>query len=215
MSYPLDRARTAFVESLDGLSVLLDRFDDDALHARSRCRGWLVADVLAHLHLGLVEMLAGFPARTTRPADTDLASYWTALPPDAGAPDWARVRFARAVAASYARPTGQLAHVRTTVTGLRRLVSDLETPYRVEFQGHVLEVADFVATWVVEVVVHHLDMTVDLPGAPEPPASGLGVARETVTRLVDPPDALDGWDDDRALVLAASGRERGLVPVLG
>ncbi|MEQ3554911.1 maleylpyruvate isomerase N-terminal domain-containing protein [Pseudonocardia nematodicida] len=211
--YPLDRARTAFVASLDGLSGLLDHLDDDALHARSRCRGWVAGDVLAHLHLGLAEMLAGFPARTTQDADTDLATYWSAPLPGAEHPEWAHVRFARAVAAAYARPSGQLEHVRTTVRGLRRLVSDLDAGYRLEFQGHVLEVSDFVATWVVEVVVHHLDMAVELSGVPEPPASGLAVVRDTVVRLTDDPAALDAWDD-RALTLAATGREPGLRPVL-
>ncbi|OLL74922.1 hypothetical protein Ae168Ps1_3319c [Pseudonocardia sp. Ae168_Ps1] len=214
MTYPLATARAAFLASLDGLSALLDQLDDDALHARSRCRGWLVADVLAHLHLGLVEMLAGFPARTERLADADLATYGTAPSPGARQPEWAHVRFARALAAAYARPTGQLPHVRTTVRGLRRLVADLDREYRLEFQGVVLEVSDFVGTWAVEVVVHHLDMIVDLAGAPEPPASGLEVVRDTVTRLVDDPVALDGWDD-RALALAATDREPGLPPVLG
>lgn len=214
MTYPLDRARSAFLEALDGLAALLDHLDDDALHARSRCRGWLVADVLAHLHLGLVEMLAGFPARTDRPADADLATYWTAPLPDAEQPGWAHVRFARGLAAAYARPTGQLPHVRTTVHGLHRLVADLEAPYRLEFQGHVLDVSDFLVTWVVETVVHHLDMTVDLPDAPEPRGSGLALVRETATRLVDDPAVLDGWDD-RALALAATGREPGLRQVLG
>ena len=29
---------------------------------------------------------------------------------------------------------------------------------RVAFQGHVLEVRDFLATWVVELALHHLDL---------------------------------------------------------
>ena len=219
--YPLDDARSAFLDALDGLSALLDHLadeqhGDDRMHARSRCRGWLVADVLAHLHLGLVEMLAGFPARTDRPADTTFASYWAAFPPGGEEPDWAHVRFARGIAAAYARPSAQVIHVRTTVRGLRRLVADLSGRHRIEFQGHVLEVSDFVAPWVVEVVVHHLDMTVDLSGAPEPPASGLAVVRETVAALLPDPVALDGRDDT-SVALVATGRvpDPGLGAVLG
>lgn len=215
--YPLEPARAAFLDALDGLSALLDDLTDDRMHARSRCAGWVVADVLAHLHLGLAEMLAGFPARTDRPADTTFATYWRSFPPDAGDPEWAQVRFARALAAAYAAPTGQLRHVRTTVHGLRRLVADLRDPYRLEFQGHVLDVSDFLATWVVEVVVHHLDMTVDLPGAPAPPPSGLAVVRGTAAALLPDPAVLDGWDDDTALALVVTGRETGPGPgaVLG
>ncbi|WP_145981537.1 hypothetical protein [Pseudonocardia sp. HH130629-09] len=67
---------------------------------------------------------------------------------------------------------------------------------------------------MVEVVVHHLDMTVVLPDAPAPPASGLAVVRETVLRLAGDA-AVAGWEDDTALALAATGREPGMTPVLG
>ena len=41
------------------------------------------------------------------------------------------------------------------------LVSDTSS-----VQGHVLRTPDSVATLMFEAAVHHLDMTVDLPGAP-------------------------------------------------
>ena len=63
-------------------------------------------------------------------------------------------------------------------------------------------------------IVTWLCMTVALPDAPAPPASGLAVARETVTRLAGP-DVVAGWGDDTALTLAATGREPGMTPVLG
>lgn len=205
--YPLTTARDAFVAELDALGALLDTLDDDALHARSRCRGWLVSDVLAHLHLGLIEMVCGFPMRTNAPSDVDVATYWTVPLPDADQPGWAHVRFARALSSTYARPTGLVGHMRPVLTALRRIATELHEPYRIEFQGHVIEVSDFVATWVVETVVHHLDVTVELDGLPAPPPSSLAVGRDTVAALLPEPERVDapGWDDV-TLLLAGTGR---------
>ncbi|MBW0103088.1 maleylpyruvate isomerase N-terminal domain-containing protein [Pseudonocardia sp. KRD291] len=208
MGYPLARACTAFDDQLARLQALLATFDDDDLHARSRCRGWVVADVLAHLHLGLQEMLCGFPMRTDAAPDTDHASYWRAPLPGSEHPEFEHVRFARALSSAYARPTALLEHMAPTVAALRRITRQLDEPYALQFQGHVLDVGDFVATWVLEVAVHHLDVTVELPGRPAPAGSALEVCRDSVAALLPPPtrEATSGRDAT-ALLLAASGRE--------
>jgi len=38
--------------------------------------------------------------------------------------------------------------------------------------GHVLDVEDLLATWVVELALHHLDLIVDLPSQSGPSQSG-------------------------------------------
>jgi hypothetical protein len=50
-------------------------------------------------------------------------------------------------------------------------------------QGHVLSVADFIATLVVEAAIHYLDMTVDLASAPKPDAASLALVREVLGAL--------------------------------
>ena len=71
-------------------------------------------------------------------------------------------------------------------------------------QGHVLTAADFVSTLVVEAALHHLDLVVDVPGAPAPAASVLSHVRSVFDAMLGQPAPSD-WDDVDYL-LAAGGR---------
>jgi hypothetical protein len=95
-----------------------------------------------------------------------------------------------------------VAHLRPTADGLLRAVR-ATGPGAVRFQGHVLQTGDFLATWAVELAVHHLDIAreLDLPG-PHPEA--LRMARETVEALAGELPA--GWTDETA-VLVGTGRQ--------
>ncbi|GAA0260393.1 maleylpyruvate isomerase N-terminal domain-containing protein [Cryptosporangium japonicum] len=211
MTIALREARDAFETVAADLSAFLDARTDEDLLARSRCRGWVVADVLAHLHLGLSEMITGFAYRVDAPPDTDFLTYWSGYPePD---PDAAvgQIRFARLLASAYGRPTGLLDHFRPTLEAVRRFVAQADDGC-VRFQGHVLPLGDFVATWVVEIVVHHLDVLVELPG----PTPDLTLAVRTLDGLRGEGDRPADWDDV-TYVLAGSGRIPGPkgYPLLG
>jgi hypothetical protein len=70
---------------------------------------------------------------------------------------------------------------------------------RIEFQGKRMRSGDFLATWVVELAVHQLDLDVD---GDEP--VGLPWARKTVEAVADA-DLPSGLDD-RSAVLVGLGR---------
>lgn len=218
--------REAFEQALGALLRVADGLDDEQLLAASRCRGWTVGDVLVHVHLGVQEMLLGVVSPTALPPDADAASYWRAEVPstDPGADAVAAVRFVRLLAAAYRRPTGLVRHLRTTADGLGRAVSALR-PGAVLFQGHVLTTGDFLATWAVELAVHHLDLGAELD-LPAPPPAALRMARRTVESLAGGPLPA-GWDDGEVALLG-TGRRRpdegqlrdggpaaGRLPVLG
>jgi uncharacterized protein (TIGR03083 family) len=222
---PHETGAAAFVGQLGTFLSAASGLDDAQLGAASRCRGWVVADVLVHVHLGLQEMLLGLLDPTDADPDRDAASYWTAFPPslDAGADDLDGARFVRLLAAAYRRPTTAVAHLRPTADGLARAVR-VTAPGAVRFQGHVLETGDFLATWAVELAVHHLDMTreLDLPG---PYPGALRLARETIEALAG--ELPREWPDETA-VLVGTGRQpldgaqrvqagpaAGRLPVLG
>lgn len=163
LHFDRDVARSAV---LDGVRVLVDTvcgLDDKALLAASRCRGWTVADVLVHLHMGLQEMLIGLVTPSTAAPDTDAAGYWTAGLPsnDPDADDVAGVRFVRLVSSAYRRPTGLVAHLLPTAEAVSTAVAALR-PGHLRFQGRVMSTGDFLATWACEIAVHHLDMGVEL-----------------------------------------------------
>jgi uncharacterized protein (TIGR03083 family) len=218
MSYPLPRARATFDVTIGRFDALLAALTDTQQLAPSRCHGWQVCDVIAHLHLGLAEMITGFAYPTDDPADTDFCSYWH---PDATpdpATDVAHARFVRLLSSAYARPAGMVVHVRRTVDALRRFVARAEDG-RIRFQGHTLPVGDFVATWVVEIAVHHLDVLVDLPDLPAPPPEALALVAETLDGLRGTTHRPEGWDDV-TYALVGSGRlpappDLGDFPYLG
>ena len=161
-------AASAFREQLATLLRVGTNLDDRALLAASRCHGWAVADVLVHVHFGLQEMLLGTVSATDAAADTDAASYWREAPTD-GADALDQVQFARSIASAYRPPTGLMRHVCITADALDRAVAHLDAG-TVRFQGRLLT-GDFLATWAVELAVHHLDLGRELDLAPPAPAA--------------------------------------------
>ena len=100
---------------------------------------------------------------------------------------------------TYRRPTGLVNHFLPTVAGVARAVASLDDR-PVAFQGHVLAAGDFLATWAVEVAVHHLDLGAELPLAPPAPAA-LRLARATIEALSGELPA--DWTDATAVLLGA------------
>jgi hypothetical protein len=142
---------------------------------------------------------AGGPDRAGQPdrpaADTDFATYWekccTGGDPDA---ELFHARFVRLVASAWSRPTRLVAHLGRLTAAALRAAKAADPDRRLEFQGHVLAAGDFLATWVVEAAVHHLDLVVELPDAPPPTPASLAVTRETLDAMLGQP-APAPWDD--------------------
>jgi uncharacterized protein (TIGR03083 family) len=202
---PHDTGAAAFLDQLAVFVSAASGLDDAQLGAATRCRGWLARDLLVHVHLGLQEMLLGVLDPTDDEPDRDAATYWTAFTPGtATGADTAAVegdRFIRTLACAYARPTAAVRHLRMTADGLARAVR-AGAPGAVRFQGHVLATGDFLATWAVELAVHHLDLARELD-LPAPDAAALRMSRDTVEALVG---ELPGeWSDETA-VLVGTGR---------
>ncbi|GAA5116574.1 maleylpyruvate isomerase N-terminal domain-containing protein [Pseudonocardia adelaidensis] len=198
-----DAGRTAFLDGLRALRVVADGLDDDQLLAASRCRGWTVGDVLVHVHLGLQEMLLGVVSPTDRSPNTDAASYWstpTGRQPAAG--PVGHVRFVRAMGVAYQCPTGIVSHLHPTADAIAVAVAALPEG-AVAIQGRTMRTGDFLATWALELAVHHLDLGAELTLDPPAPAA-LTTARATVEELAGGPLP---WEDETA-VLIATGRLR-------
>jgi hypothetical protein len=104
----------------------------------------------------------------------------------------------RRVASAYARPSAAVRHLADVASSVTAAVRTMpEGP--VLFQGKCMRSGDFLATWVVELAVHQLDL--DL-GQDAP--SGLEWARVTLEAIADadlPPEL-----DDRSAVLMGLGR---------
>ena len=214
LSVDVARAQHTLAGELEAFVAGVERLDDLALLAPSRCHGWAVVDVVVHVRAGLEEMLRGLTAPTDEAPTVDAATYWS---------DWAEsahhddpvdaILWTRRTAGAYRRPSGAVRHLREAADALRD--ATLPTSDALRFQGQVLSVGDFLATWAVEVTVHHVDAAPDLAaGLPTPDA--LQLTRATVEALLRTSAPAGFSDLDVLLVGAGRAPARdGVRSVLG
>jgi hypothetical protein len=196
----LEAARTACAESIGSFLSATDGFAEYDLLGASRCHGWTRLDVVVHTIGGWQEMLGGLAAVVDAEPTVDAASYWPAFAAEIGSGDPVTTLMAqRRRTAVYSRPSSACEHLRDVAGMLQRGVEHFaDRPCT--WQGHVFAPGDFLAIWVVENAIHHLDL---LSGEPAPRAA-LGMARATVEALVQ--EALPTtWTDEDA-VLIGTGR---------
>ncbi|MFG2056294.1 maleylpyruvate isomerase N-terminal domain-containing protein [Micromonospora sp. NPDC048930] len=201
------RQHEALAQAYDGISAVVTALDDAGLQRPTRCRGWLVADLLFHILCDAQRALVALASPAPGPADVDDVSYWRAFTP--GGDDEASRKhawWARRSAAAFDRPSGVVRLWTDTAPAAVRAAAAADPDGHVTTQGHVLRVPDFLATLTTEAVIHHLDLIVDLPDAPLPAETPTRVAVATVDGLLSD-DAVrpTGWDDPEYL-LKATGR---------
>ncbi|WP_327640352.1 maleylpyruvate isomerase N-terminal domain-containing protein [Kribbella sp. NBC_00482] len=193
----LARTYGRLTETVQGLS-------DADFRRETRCPGMPVGPLLVHLLYDAERALIAFASPAAVEPDRDFVTYWRHAPPQ---PD-GDTSFERSIAAAYRKPGLLVQHWREVSEAAARAVAvGLATKgSRIETQGHVMRAGDFVATLVLEATVHHLDLIVGLPGAPEPDPEGLQVAARTLDGLFGP----QAWDviawDTTTYVLKATGR---------
>ncbi|MGW9197872.1 maleylpyruvate isomerase N-terminal domain-containing protein [Micromonospora chersina] len=201
------RQHEALAQAYDGITAVVTPLDDAGLQRPTRCRGWLVADLLFHVLCDAQRALVALASPAPGPADVDDVSYWRAFTP--GGDDDASVKhawWARRSAAAFDRPGGVVRIWSDTAPAAARAAAAADPDGYVTTQGHVLRVPDLLATLTTEAVIHHLDLVVDLTDAPLPAAAPTRVAVATVDGLLSD-DAVrpTGWDD-RDYLLKATGR---------
>ena len=202
-----DVLATAYTDLADVVAGL----DDDDFLAPTRCRGWVVADLLCHVLEDAQRALVALATPADRPADTDAVSYWLPRDDIADPHPLAHAWYVRRAAAAYRDP-------RTIGTRWAEVSSAAARALRgcsaraVSTQGRVLRLDDFAATLVFEACVHHLDLIVDLPSAAHPGRTTLaltaaaldGIAATRTGGDVVPPRPR-GWDLE-TYVLKGAGR---------
>lgn len=202
-SVPLAEARTAFLAALDAFEEGASSLDDLTLLGVSHVHGWSRLDCLVHVRLGLQEMLAGLAARTDATPDVDAASYWTTY--EAEKDPVPGILMTRRTASAYARPRHALEHLNQVSAGLRHAANTL-TDGSIAFQGHVFTAGDMLATWAVELAVHHQDLALPA-GAPAPAPAAVRIGRRTAEAIDSRPASRVGTEDDLAVMLAGFGRQ--------
>ena len=193
-------ALTDCYQQVDGVAATLQERD---FLRPTRCLGWTVGDLLFHMLLDADRALRAFASPAEGPPDVDFVTYWEPWSnEDPGSV--AHARFVRLSASAHQQSSTIARRWQESSAAALRAAKAADTKGFVSTQGHVLAVPDFVATLVVEAAVHHLDLVVDLPGAPEPETLPLALVRATAEGLLGSP-APARWDD-RTLALKATGR---------
>lgn len=200
----LDRRRTldALEDIYETVAAFAASLDEAGQATPSRCEAWTVRDLLFHMLLDSQRALVAFASPSDEPPDTDFVEYWRPFSPDS---EWsgAHARFVVVSAAAYGSGE-RLERHRVLVAGAAVRAARASSLERITTQGHVLEVADFVATLVVEAAVHYVDLTEAFPNEAPPPASGLDLVALTLDGLLDAPRPAP-WDDFTYL-LKGTGR---------
>jgi hypothetical protein len=186
-----------------GITAVVSPLSPDDLLRPTRCRGWLVADLLFHLLCDAQRALVTFASPAAGPSDVDHVSYWQSFP---SASQDQHAWWVRRSAAAFPSPSGIVGLWSETAAAAGRAAARAEPSSLVATQGHVLTVADFIATLVTEAAIHHLDMVVDLPGAPKPAAAAVAVAVSTMDGLLSDDVVRPYSWTDADYLLKASGR---------
>jgi Mycothiol maleylpyruvate isomerase N-terminal domain len=200
-----DRAHTisAFADEYGLLNEIVASLRAEDLLASSGCEGWINADLLFHMLLDAQRALVTFNTPGIAEPDKDFVTYWQSFAAsDEGSRSHAR--FVRISAAAHQDPMQICSRwIQTSEAAIRACrTSELDL---VATQGHVLSIADFVATLVVEAAIHHLDLVKYLEGKPGPAPSAVAITTATLDGLLGkarPPH----WDDE-TYILKATGRQ--------
>ena len=177
--------------------------DDDDFDRPTRTERWSVKDLLFHQMCDAQRALIVFTTSADGPADTTAVSYWSSWRPgQPGADDHAR--YVSKAAAAYGSPSSLVAQWTETSRAAVRAARAHDGAALVTTQGHVLTAADFTHTLAVEGVVHHLDLTLELP-SPELPTDAYQLVVDVLTGLFGA-DLPPSWSVTEA-ILKGTGRE--------
>jgi uncharacterized protein (TIGR03083 family) len=184
-------------------TAVVTSLDDDELQRPTRCSGWSIADLTFHLLLDAQRALVTFASTTDDPPDVDRATYWAPHKPGAA---WAATHeeFIRRSVAAHESPGVVVRRWAETSAAAARAAATAPSDANVQTQGHVLTVPDFISTLVVEGVLHHLDLVLELPHARMPAPVVFTHAREVFDEILGAPAPAD-WSDVY-YALAAGGR---------
>jgi hypothetical protein len=177
-----DRTLDALEQIYGQVSEVVEAFDDATFAQPSGCRGWDRQALLVHMLSDARRALVTFATPGSGRPDVDAVRYWKDYSPETGDGGAAQGEFVRQLSAAYTEPhwvRGMwLETASAAVRAGRVCQEDL-----VATQGHVLTLADFVETLVLEATVHYLDLTIGLDVEP-PRRAALGLTVNTLDGLL-------------------------------
>ncbi|MFF0725312.1 maleylpyruvate isomerase N-terminal domain-containing protein [Streptomyces sp. NPDC004134] len=192
-----------FVPSWAALRAAVAGLSDEDFAQPSGCTGWLVRDLASHLVIDAQDVLITLVTPADGEPTVDAARYWHVSdePPTGADPlDALTVR----LAAAYEDPALLKFHLDDVGSAAGRAAQLADPALRVSTQDMVLTAADYLAAYVLEWTLHHLDLIAHLPHVPGPPAEGLAGTRALLERIAGAAFPESFTDTDALLI--ATGR---------
>ncbi|MGC4943796.1 maleylpyruvate isomerase N-terminal domain-containing protein [Kribbella sp. DT2] len=195
-------AVSLFGRSWDALRTAVAEVPDEDFGRPSGCAGWLVRDLACHLVIDAQDVLITLVTPASGAPTRDAVTYWKVVEPPTGEDplDALIVR----LAAAYEEPGLLRFHLEDVgaAAGRAARLADLEG--LVETQGEVLRAGDYLAAYVMEWTLHHLDLVAYLPDLKGPPAEGLARCRGMLEEIAG--EAFPASMSDAEVLLVGTGR---------
>jgi hypothetical protein len=199
-----------FSRSWTALRAAVADTPDEDFERPSGCTGWLVRDLVCHLVIDAQDVLITLVTPASTEPTADAVTYWDLVEPPTGE-DPLDALVPR-LAAAYGEPLWLRFHLDDVGSAAGRAAGLADPAVRVSTKEKVLTVGDYLAAYVLEWTLHHLDLIAHLPSAAPPPADTLAAARASLERITGTPFPASFSDADALLIgtgrRAPSGAER-------
>jgi uncharacterized protein (TIGR03083 family) len=192
-----------FSRTWAALRAAVAALPDEDFAKPSGCRGWLVRDLVCHLVIDAQDVLITLVTPSEAETTHDAVSYWAVAdtPPTGDDPlDALVVR----LAAAYEDPALLKFHLDDVGAAAGRAAELADPGMRVSTQDMVLTAGDYLAAYVLEWTLHHLDLVAHVPSATRPPAEGLRRTRAVLAEIAGAAFPASFSDED--VLLVATGR---------
>lgn len=192
-----------FSHSWTALRTAVAELPDEDFERPSGCTGWLVRDLVCHLVIDAQDVLITLVTPTETEPTADAVTYWNLLDEQPTGEDPLDALIPR-LAAAYGQPRWLKFHLDDVGSAASRAAELADPALRVRTQDKVLTAGDYLAAYVLEWTLHHLDLIAHLPSAAEPPAETLLSARTLLEKIAGTP--FPAWFSDKDALLIGTGR---------
>jgi hypothetical protein len=192
-----------FSRSWAALRTAVAELPDEHFALASGCTGWLVRDLVCHLIIDAQDVLITLVTPAEAEPTRNDVTYWEVAEAAPTGDDPLDALIVR-LAAAYQEPRLLKFHLDDVGSAAGRAAELADPSVRVSTRGEVLTTRDYLSAYVLEWTLHHLDLTVHLPDAAEPPADGLDRSREMLEKIAGA--AFPASFSDKDALLVGTGR---------
>ncbi|HET6287859.1 MAG TPA: maleylpyruvate isomerase N-terminal domain-containing protein [Amycolatopsis sp.] len=178
---------------------------DEDFAKPSGCAGWLVQDLVCHLVIDAQDVLITLATPTDTEPTRDAVTYWELADKPPTGEDDLDALIVR-LAAAYREPRLLKFHLDDVGSAAGRAADLADPGTRVATRGIVLSAGDFLAAYVLEWTLHHLDLVAHLPHVDGPAADSLARTRQLLEQRTGEKFPASFSDTDALLV--GTGRRK-------